>query len=154
MVFNEGTEVHPELERTLIVYVLGVKPVKEPVVVGPTPFKVVPPGDKVAVHAPTEGKPLNAIPPVETAQVGCVIVPIIGALGVIGCGLITTDAEANEEQTPSFTVKVYVFGVKPVNVAVVPEPGKLEVTGVVDKVHDPAGKPLKATLPVGTAHVG
>lgn len=41
---------------------------------------VVPPGLAVTVHEPDEGKPLNATLPVETLQVGCVIVPTTGAV--------------------------------------------------------------------------
>ena len=42
------------------------------------------------------GKPLNTTLPVATEQVGCVIVPIVGAVGVGGCVLITTSADASE----------------------------------------------------------
>ena len=35
------------------------------------------------VHVP-EGKPLNTTLPVDTVQVGCVIVPMMGADGVTG----------------------------------------------------------------------
>ena len=52
-----------------------------------------------------EGNPFNTTLPVAIAQVGCVIVPIVGADGVTGCGLIITLADAAEVQ-PSVTVKV------------------------------------------------
>ena len=54
-----------------------------------------------------EGKPVNITLPVETAQVGCVIVPTAGAVGVVGCELITTFAVATEEHPTEFvTVKL------------------------------------------------
>ena len=36
------------------------------------------------VHVPAAGKPLNTTLPVPTLQVGCVIVPTVGAVGVAG----------------------------------------------------------------------
>jgi hypothetical protein len=42
------------------------------------------------------GKPFNTTLPVATAQVGCVIVPTTGAVGVVGCGLMTTSADAGD----------------------------------------------------------
>ena len=48
------------------------------------------------VHVPVAGNPLNTTLPVETKQVGCVIVPTVGAVGVAGWTLITTLAEACE----------------------------------------------------------
>ena len=51
------------------------------------------------------GKPLNTTLPVATAQVGCVIVPTVGAVGVTGCAPITTLADA-EEVHPAALVTV------------------------------------------------
>ena len=45
---------------------------------------VVPLGDRVKVHVPVAGKPLRITLPVAKAQVGCVIVPTKGAVGVAG----------------------------------------------------------------------
>ena len=59
------------------------------------PVVVTLPGLRVNVHVP-DGKPLNATEPVATAQVGCVIVPIAGAIGVAGCVLICTLPDAGE----------------------------------------------------------
>ena len=42
------------------------------------------------------GRPVNKTLPVARIQVGCVIVPIVGAVGVTGCALITTSADASE----------------------------------------------------------
>ena len=50
----------------------------------PEPVEVVPPGDRVKVHVPVAGKPLRITLPVVRAQVGWVIVPIVGAAGVAG----------------------------------------------------------------------
>lgn len=66
------------------------------------PDPVIAPGFIVQVP---EGNPFNTTLPVARAQVGCVIVPIVGADGVTGCGLIITLADAAEVQ-PSVTVKV------------------------------------------------
>ena len=48
------------------------------------------------VHVPDEGKPLNAMLPVDNAQVGWIIVSTTGAEGVGGCELIATLAEERE----------------------------------------------------------
>ena len=103
------------------------------------------------VQAPA-GRPLKATLPVGTVQVGWVIVPTIGA-EVVGTALITTLAEAIEVHpvAVSVTVKLNVVaGVNNVNVVVGPLPAI--APGFI--VHAPAGKPLKATLPVGTVQVG
>jgi hypothetical protein len=42
------------------------------------------------------GKPLNITLPVAVAQVGCVIVPTVGADDVTGCVLTTTSVDAVE----------------------------------------------------------
>ena len=42
------------------------------------------------------GNPLSTTDPVATVQVGCVIAPTTGAVGVGGCALITTLADAGE----------------------------------------------------------
>ena len=77
------------------------------VAVVPDPFSVAPPGDAVIVHVPVAGRPLNATLPVATAQVGCVIVPITGAAGALGCTSITTLADAGEVQVAALvTVNV------------------------------------------------
>ena len=53
------------------------------VVVVPDPVVVVPPGLRVRVHVPDDGRPLNATLPVDVAHVGCVIVPTMGADGAV-----------------------------------------------------------------------
>jgi hypothetical protein len=53
------------------------------VVVVPVPVVVVPPGDLVKVHVPVGGKLFSTTLPVATVQVGCVIVPTVGAGSVL-----------------------------------------------------------------------
>ena len=134
---------------------LAFNPVKFPVV--PEPVIVAPPGEAVTVHVPDAGSPLKATDPVGTLQVGCVIVPITGAVGVVGCTFITAFAEATEVHPAAFvTVKVYVVpAVNPVKFPVVPEPVIVAPPGEAVTVQDPeAGNPLNATLPVATLQVG
>ena len=75
-----------------------------PVTVVDEVFPLIPPG--LIVQFP-EGNPLNTTDPVETAHVGCVIVPATGAVGVTGCILITTLADETEIQ-PAALVTVNV----------------------------------------------
>ena len=62
----------------------------------PVPVEVIPPGILFNVHVPVDGNPLKTTLPVANAQVGGVIVPNTGAVGVAGCALITTFADAAE----------------------------------------------------------
>ena len=50
------------------------------VVLVPVPVVTVPPGVLVSVQVPDGGKSLKTTLPVATAHVGCVIVPITGAV--------------------------------------------------------------------------
>ena len=59
------------------------------------PVPEILPGLIVQVPA---GKPFSTTLPVATAQVGWVMVPTVGAVGVVGCALMTTLAEAGEVQ--------------------------------------------------------
>jgi hypothetical protein len=72
----------------------------------PVPVVVIAPGDRVRVQVPAAGRPFRITLPVATSQVGWVMVPIMGADGVNGCGLMTTLAEAGEvhPDRPSVTV--------------------------------------------------
>ena len=54
---------------------------------------VIAPGLIVQLPA---GKPLNTTLPVAAEHVGCVIVPITGAVGVAGCALMTTSTDSSE----------------------------------------------------------
>ena len=62
----------------------AVNPLKVPVVAGPGPNRVNPPGEAVTVQFPDEGSPLSSTLPVASAQVGCVMVPTTGAGGANG----------------------------------------------------------------------
>ena len=73
----------------------------------PVPVVVTAPGDLVNVHVPLDGNPPNTTLPVAVAQVGCVIVPTVGELGVAGCAFTVTFDEATEVQ-PAELVTVYV----------------------------------------------
>jgi hypothetical protein len=79
-------------------------PVVRPVIVVliPEPAVVVPPGVLVNVQLPVDGKPFNTTLPVAIVQVGWVIVPTAGGVGVVGCTLITILADAGEVQPDAF----------------------------------------------------
>ena len=126
------------------------------VVDAPVPVVMVPPGVLVKVQVPLAGKPLNATEPVGVPQLGCVIVPTVGAAGKAGAALMNTLPEETETHPTSLvTVKVYdVLAGMPDIVAVVPVPVVVP-PGVLVKVHVPvAGNPLNTTEPVGVAQVG
>ena len=63
------------------------------------PVPVIAPGLMVQFPA---GKPVTVTLPVANAQVGCVIVPTVGAAGVAGCALMTTLADAKEVHPAAF----------------------------------------------------
>ena len=65
-------------------------------VVVPLPVEVTAPGFLVSVHDPEAGSPLKGTVPVAVAQVGCVMVPTTGAVGVAGCGSTTAFVETGE----------------------------------------------------------
>ena len=146
----EATEVQVPLV-TVNVYEPAASPEKLAVVV--EPVMVAPPGVAVTVQAEA-GRPLKATEPVATAQVGCVIAPIIGAEGAPGAGFTIALAEATEVQPPLVTVNVYVLAAKPEKLAVGVAPVMVAPPGVAVTVHAEAGNPLNATVPVGVAQVG
>lgn len=101
----EAAEVHPEEFVSVYVNVPTGSPVR--VVLVPDPEFVVLSDDRESVHEPVEGRPLRATLPVGTEHVGCVIVPIMGVVGVEGCALIIiTEDEA--DVSPEASVTVYV----------------------------------------------
>ena len=79
-------------------------PVASPdiVVLVPVPVVVIPPGLRVNVQVPEDGNPLKTTLPVATLQVGCVMAPTVGAVGVAGCALMTTFDEDAETQAAAF----------------------------------------------------
>ena len=122
----------------------------------PVPSVETPPGFRVIVHVPDEGKPLRATLPVDSVQVGWVIVPTTGAEGVGGCALMATLAEEREVHPNELvSVKVKVPGASPVMFVEVPVPSVVTPPGLRVSVHVPdEGNPLKATLPVDSVQVG
>ena len=74
----EAAEVHPAALVTVKVMLPEAKPLR--VVVEPVPLML--PG--LMVHVPDVGRLYNTTPPVVTVQVGDVIVPTAGAIGVAG----------------------------------------------------------------------
>jgi len=111
---------------------------------------VVPPGDLVNVHVPVAGNPDKTTLPVATLQVGWVMVPRVGEVGVAGCVLITTLADAVEIHPEALvTVKVYVPAASDEMVELVPESVVVVPPGNLISVHVPvAGNPDKTTLPL------
>src|SRR5664280_627964 len=100
IIFPDDGEVHPDALVTAKLYVFAANPFI--VVLAPVPAIV--PG--LMVQLP-EGNPLNTTLPVANWQVGCVIVPTTGAVGVTGCALMTTLPEAGETHPEALvTVKV------------------------------------------------
>jgi hypothetical protein len=97
-------EIQPAAFITVKVNVPLGKPVT--VVLVPVPVVVTPPGLRVNVHVPVEGKPLRATLPVETLQVGCVTVPTEGGVGALGAALTIILAEGNDTQPLMVTVYV------------------------------------------------
>ena len=101
----EAGETHPAAFATVNVYVPGGMAIT--VRVGPVPAIVTFPGVLVRVHVPVAGNPLTSTLPVDRAQVGCVISPVTGAVGVSGWALMTTFAdEADTHPFELVTVKV------------------------------------------------
>ena len=90
----DAGEIHPDELVTVKVYIPEAN--REMVELVPVPVVVIPPGDLVRVHVLVAGNPDKLTLPVEMAQVGWVVVPRMGAVGVAGWVLITTLADAGE----------------------------------------------------------
>lgn len=85
-----GGEIHPYSFVTVNEYVFGGSP---PIVIlVPVPVTTVPPGVRVSVQVPVEGRPLSEILPVATVHVGWMTDPCTGAPGMTGCGSILASA--------------------------------------------------------------
>jgi hypothetical protein len=108
------------------------------------------PGVLSSVHVPDEGRPFRTTPPVEELQVGWMIVPTAGAVGVSGLAFITALAEEDEMHPEEFiTVNLYVSAARPAIVVLVPVPDVVAPPGVLVIVQVPeGGKPFNITLPV------
>ena len=104
---------------------------------------------------PVEGKPVNTTLPVANVHVGGVIVPIVGAEGIGGCGFITTAPDGGDiHPFELVTVKVYVPGRSAEIAVLVPVPDIVTPPGLMVNIQVPVeGNPLKTTLPVDIAHV-
>jgi hypothetical protein len=102
--FAETEEVHAAALVTVKVYVPAGKPdIFVPI---PVPVDVTAPGLRVNVQVPVAGKPFIATVVIGMAQVGCTIVPIMGASGLTAA-LTTTLVEVIEAQ-PNELVTLYV----------------------------------------------
>ena len=75
----DAGEIHPDEFLTVKVYVPAASPLM--FVLVPVPVPVAPPGVLVSVQVPVAGKLFKTTAPVDTAHVGCVIIPATGAAG-------------------------------------------------------------------------
>ena len=142
--FADAGDIHPAALVTVKLYV----PVARPVIVVVAPVPAIAPGFIVQLPA---GSPLSTTEPVAIVQVGWVMAPTTGAIGVGGCALMTTFADAGEIHPAALvTVKLYVPVARPVIVVVAPVPAI--APGLI--VQLPAGSPLSTTLPVASVQVG
>jgi len=106
----------------------------------------------LTVQLPDDGKPFNTTLPVGTKQLGWVMAPVVGAVGVVGWALMTifvVTAEVHPEAL--VTLKLYVPVERTGTFVLVPEPVML--TGLMVQLPDD-GKPFNTTLPVDTEQVG
>ena len=104
------------------------------------------------IQLPDDGKSFNTTLPVDTEQLGWVMVPAVGAVGVIGCALMMILAVASEVHPEALvTVKVCVPVAKPEMIVLVPEP--VVLPGLIVQLPDD-GKPFNTTLPSDTVQLG
>lgn len=122
----------------------------------PVPEVVAPPGVLVNVQVPVAGRLFNNTSPVAIVQVGWVIVPTPGAVGVAGWALMITLADVDEVHPDALvTVNVYVLATSPDIVVVVPVPELVVPPGDLVIVQVPEdGKPVNSTFPVAEVQVG
>ena len=81
----------------------------------PVPVVVTAPGLRVRVQVPDAGNPLRSTLPVVTVQVGCVMVPIVGAGGMVAATSVTGMA-AELQLLPVVTVNDQFLATSPVMV--------------------------------------
>jgi hypothetical protein len=91
----DEAEVHPDALVTVYVY----EPAAMPVIVLLTPVPAIAPGLMVQFPA---GKLFKVTLPVATVQLGCTIVPTVGADGVKGCAFITILAVGDDTHPEAF----------------------------------------------------
>jgi hypothetical protein len=96
---KELNDVQPSAFITENVYTPVAKP--EIVRLVPVPVVVTLSGLRINVHEPVAGKPLRMTLPVGVLHVGCVIVPIKGAVAGVGVGKIVKLVEAGDVQPKS-----------------------------------------------------
>jgi len=111
-------------------------------------FPVMTPG--LMVQLP-DGKPFNTTLPLGVKQVGWVMVPAVGAVGIVGWASMTTFVVTAEVHPEALvTLKLYMPVERAGTFVLVPEPVML--TGLI--VQFPDGNPLSNTLPVDVKQVG
>lgn len=71
----------------------------------PVPVVVTAPGVLVKVQVPVDGKLLKTTLPVAKLQLGEMMVSTVGAVGVVGCVLISTLTDAPELHPAAFLTK-------------------------------------------------
>ena len=103
-VLEELPDVQPLAFVTVNVYVLlAMSPLNVAVAPVPVSVELFEPSVAVTVQLPVPGNPLNATLAVLKAHEGWVIVPTVGADGVVGCVLIVVaDAVAADVQPLAF----------------------------------------------------
>jgi hypothetical protein len=121
----------------------------------PEPVELMSPGIRVSIQVPEDGSPVRTTLPEGIEQSGCVIVPITGAGGMGGGGLIITDDDSAEVQPAEFvTVNVYEPVGIPENTKELPESFIAVPPGSLVIVQEPDGNPFSTTLPVETLQAG
>jgi len=144
--FVVAAEVHPDALVTVKLYV----PVERTGTFVLVPEPVMLTG--LIVQLTDDGKLFNTTLPVDTKQLGWVMVPRVGAVGVVGWALIITLVVAAEVHPEALvTLKLYVPVERTGTLVLVPEPVML--TGLIVQLPDD-GKPFNTTLPVDTKQVG
>ena len=123
-------------------------PATKPEIVLLDPVPAIAPG--LIVQFPA-GKPFNTTLPVATSQLGWVIKPTIGFVGVTGCAFIAALVE-DEEVHPDELVTVYEYVPAIKLDTVVIEPVPAIDPGFI--VQFPVGNPFINRLPVAMEQVG